>query len=175
APGPVAVFTWSPSTILVGTTVSFNGSGSSGDPTDWQWDFGDGDTAVGSATVTHTYGTAGPFTVTLTAINTTGTDSDSQTITVTSLSTPTPTPTATTGTTPTPAPTPTPTPFQCYPPNVIGQNPSTAQANLIAAAFTVVLSGDLTNGQKNKIQAQNPDHTTCLAPGATISIHYRPN
>jgi hypothetical protein len=41
--------------------------------------------------------------------------------------------------------------------------------------FTVVIFGDLTSGAKNKIQAQNPDHTQCLLPGTTITLHYRPN
>ena len=35
--------------------------------------------------------------------------------------------------------------------------------------------GDLTSGQKNKIQAQNPDHTQCLALTTLITMHYRPN
>ena len=53
--------------------------------------------------------------------------------------------------------------------------PNTAAANLGNAGFGVVSYGDLTTGQKNKIQAQNPDHTQCLASGTVIYLHYRPN
>lgn len=172
-PGPVAVFTVSPSSgALEGGVVSFDSTGSSGNPTDWYWDFGDGNTATGSATTTHVYATAGSYVVTLTISNLAGPDSDTQTVTIDSATpTPTPTPTGTAG----PTPTPTPTPFDCFPPNVIGQAPGTAQANLINAGFSPVLWNDLTNGQKNKIQSMNPDFTQCLAPGTSISLHYRPN
>jgi beta-lactam-binding protein with PASTA domain len=63
-----------------------------------------------------------------------------------------------------------------YPPNVMGQLPSTAAANLQAAGFNNVESyGDLTSGTKNKIQAQNPDHTQCVAQTTLIVLHWRPN
>ena len=35
--------------------------------------------------------------------------------------------------------------------------------------------GDLTKGTKNKIQAQNLDHTQCVAQTEAIITHYRPN
>lgn len=175
-PGPVAVFSYTPTTgILPGAVVSFSGAASSGNPTDWQWDFGDGNTAVGSATATHTYATPGTYSVRLTVINLAGTDSETHTVTVESAATPAPTATSTATTGPTAAPTPAPTPFNCYPPNVIGQAPGTAAANLINAGFNVVSYADLTNGQKNKIQSMNPDFNQCLTPGATITLHYRPN
>lgn len=176
-PGPVAVIAVSSTS---GLTVTFDASGSSGSPTGWQWAFGDGNTSTTGPTVTHTYAAAGTYDVTLTVVNLAGSDDTSDDITVGS-PTPTPTPTpaptasASASATATVAPTPTPTPFNCYPPNVIGMTPANAQAELINRGFSVVSLGDLTNGQKGKIQAQNPDHTQCLTPGATVTIHYRPN
>ena len=82
------------------------------------------------------------------------------------------------GATPTPGATitPAPTPACAYPPNVIGQAPAAADANLGAAGFNNVdIFGDLTTGQKNKIQAQNPDHTQCVALNDLFTLHYRPN
>ena len=165
-PPPVAEFSWTVS----GNTVTFDAGASSSDPTGWSWDFGDGtfDNSSGE-TVSHTYGSDGTYTVELTVVNLAGTDAGTHTVTV---GVP---PTATPAGTPGPTATPSPTPFNCYPPNVIGQNPSTARANLLNAGFSVVSYADLTNGQKDKIQAQNPDHTQCLAAGAEISIHYRPS
>jgi hypothetical protein len=107
--------------------------------------------------------------VMLTVVNLAGEDSDSRTITV---GTPTPTPTGSSAATPTPTATPA---FNCFPPNVIGLSPGTAVADLNNAGFNPVLFDDLTNGQKDRIQSQNPDHTQCLAAGTTISIHYRPS
>ena len=168
-PAPVAVFSVSPSSGTAPLSVSFDGTGSSGSPTDWQWDFGDGNTAVGSATTNHTYTSAGTYTVTLTAINLAGSDSATHTVTVTAAPTATATSTSTATATATAAPT------CAYPPNVIGQAPGTAVSNLNAAGFVAVALGDLTSGQKGKIQAQNPDHTQCKDLGTTITIHYRPN
>lgn len=164
-PGPVAQISMSASDL----TVDFDGGGSSGDPDVYVWDFGDGNSGSG-VTVTHTYAAPGVYTVTLTVVNLAGEDSDAQAYTIGS---PTPTPTGTVA--PTATATPEPTPFNCYPPNVIGQTPLTAAANLINAGFNVLSYGDLTNGQKDKIQAQNPDHTQCLVEGTVISIHYRPS
>ncbi|MHB8891150.1 MAG: PASTA domain-containing protein [Candidatus Limnocylindrales bacterium] len=62
-----------------------------------------------------------------------------------------------------------------YVPNVIGASPSTAQALLVNAGFIPDLFGDLSTGTKGKIQAQNPDHTQCLASGTHVSAHYRPS
>ena len=164
-PGPVAQIQISASDL----TVEFDGSSSSGDPDVYVWDFGDGDSATG-ANVTHTYAAPGTYTVTLTVVNLAGEDSDSQAFIV---GTPTPTPTGSVE--PTATATPEPTPFNCYPPNVIGKSPASAQADLISAGFSVLLYNDLTSGQKDKIQAQNPDHTQCLDPGTEISLHYRPS
>lgn len=174
-PPPVAQCVAVPQTGPAPLVVDFSGATSSGSPTDWSWDFGDGNTAVGSSTVTHTYTTAGSYIATLTAINLAGTDTDTCSIVVTSVATATPTPTSTTAATPTPTPTPTPAPTCAYPPNVIGQAPGTASANIINAGFNVVMNNTLTNGAKNKIQAQNPDHTQCLSPGSTITLFYRPS
>ncbi len=167
-PPPVAEFSWTVS----GKKVTFDASASSSNPTGWSWDFGDGnfDNTTGEV-VTHTYASNGLYTVKLTVVNLAGSDSGTHSVRVGPA--PTPTPTATSA--PTATATPSPTPFNCYPPNVIGQNPATAQANLINAGFSVITYADLTNGQKNKIQAQNPDHTQCLAAGTQISIHYRPS
>ena len=168
-PPPVAQCVASPSSGSSPLTVNFSASTSSGNPTDWQWDFGDGNTEVGSATVAHTFTGAGQsFTVTLTVINLAGADTDTCTITTAAA------PTATAGPTATATATATAAPTCSYPPNVIGQVPGTASANLINAGFNVLSYPDLTTGTKNRIQAQNPDHTQCLNAGTVISIHYRP-
>lgn len=173
-PGPVAQISASQTVgTSVPLTITFDGTGSSGSPTDWQWDFGDGGTATGSAIVDHTYTAAGSYTVTLTVINLAGTDDGTIAIQIT-VPDPTPTPTPT-GPVPTPTPTPTPTPSCAYPPNVIGESPSNAAINLQAAGFTSTAKGELTTGQKNKIQAMNPDFTQCLPLGTDITILYRPN
>jgi len=166
-PAPVADFTTSgPRSGLPPLTVAFVDR-STGDVTGWNWDFGDGGTAT-SQSPTHIYTLPGTYTVTLTVVNLTGDDSEVKTgyITV-DLPLPTPTPTGTT------TPTPVPTASCSNPPNVIGQTPWSAQADLINAGFAVLSYSDLTNGPKNKVQAQNPDHTQCLAPGSVISIHWR--
>jgi hypothetical protein len=57
---------------------------------------------------------------------------------------------------------------------VIGLLPSTAQSNLRVAGFTDVTTyGDLSSGPKNKIQAQNPDATECIALTTPMTLHYR--
>jgi len=175
-PGPVAVLTADDTTPDVGQTVTFDASATSGSPTGWEWDFGDGNTTTGSAVVTHSYSSGGSYTVTVRAINLAGDDTETITITV-ATPTPTPTPTGTTGPTPTPSPTPSPTPEVCaYPPNVIGKAPGVAESELAGDGWNFVNYGDMTTGQKNKIQAQNPDHTTCtLKSTTTIVMHYRPN
>lgn len=73
---PSAGFSASTMRPLVGTTVSFDGSGSS-DPNagasigTYQWSFGDGGTAT-DATPSHSYGAAGTRTVTLTVTDSLG-------------------------------------------------------------------------------------------------------
>lgn len=171
-PGPVAVIAV---TSTSGLTVTFDASGSSGSPTGWQWAFGDGDTSTSGPTVTHTFPSAGTYDVSLTVVNLAGQDSHTQSVTVGSVPTATATSTSTASATASASATPTPTPFNCYPPNVIGLTPASAQAELINRGFQVTSLGDLVNGQKGKIQAQNPDHTQCLNPNANITIHYRPN
>ncbi len=163
-PGPVAQIVVSANDL----EVEFDGSGSSGDPDAYVWDFGDGASGSGP-NVLHTYATAGAYTVTLTVINLAGEDSDTRTITVGSA---TPSPTSSS---PTPTPTPVPTPFNCYPPDVIGKSPASARADILNAGFSVIVESDLTTGVKDKIQAQNPDHTQCLAAGTPITIKYRPS
>jgi PKD repeat protein len=163
-PGPIAQIQVSANDL----TIEFDGSSSSGSPDAYVWDFGDGNSATG-ANVTHTYAAPGDYTVTLTVVNLAGEDSETQTITV---GTPTPSPSGSAS--PSSSPSPSPTPFNCYPPNVIGMSLASAQADLINAGFNVSV-GTLSTGQKDKVQAQNPDHTQCLAPGTVITILYRPS
>jgi PKD repeat protein len=174
-PAPVAQCVASPQTGEAPLTVNFSATTSSGNPTDWQWDFGGGNTAVGSATESFTFTSEGTYSVLLTVINLAGADSDTCSVVVTAAATPTPTATNTSGPTATATASPTPVPTCAYPPNVIGQSPATASANLINAGFNVVMNNTLTSGQKDKIQAQNPDHTQCKALGTTISLFYRPS
>jgi PKD repeat protein len=174
-PTPVAVFTASDTTGEAPYAISFDATSSSGSPTDYLWDFGDGGTAVGDAQVTHTFETAGTYTVLLRVINLAGDDWETMTITITEPSA-SPTPTPTPAGTPSPTPSPTPTPEQCaFPPNVIGMDPGAAESALSAAGWNHQVLGDLTTGQKNKIQAQNPDHNNCSMKSlVTIIAHYRP-
>ena len=162
-PPPGANFTGSPTTITAGGTVIFQDL-STGSPSDWTWDFGDGNAST-LQNPTHVYDNPGTYTVKLTAINMSGTNVKTRNnyIVVTAPATPTPTV----------APTPTPTPACVHPPNVVGQQPGTAQANLGNAGFLVLAYDDLTSGQKNKVQSQNPDATVCVAPGSTVTIHWR--
>jgi Flp pilus assembly protein TadG len=165
-PAPTANLTWLPSSPLAGDTITFDPSSSTGDPTGWQWDF-DGDGIVDSTVQnpTHVFASAGSYPVTLLVVNLTGVANKINTVVVGPAVGPPPPP---------PVATPTPTPC-VYPPDVIGQAPGTAAANIVNAGFGLLSYSDLTSGGKNKVQAQNPDHTTCLAPGATITIHYRPS
>jgi PKD repeat protein len=177
-PPPVAMFVGTPRAGAPGLFVDFDSSASTGNPTGFQWDF-DGNGVVDSIdpNPVHQYATAGIYTVSLTVVNLTGVDNEVKVgyIVVTTAPTPTP-PTPPPGATPTPAPTPVPTPACAYPPNVIGQSPTNAAINLAAAGFRNVSSfPDLKIGQKNRIQAQNPDHTQCIALTTLITLHYRPN
>jgi PKD repeat protein len=169
-PGPTAAFTGCTSTAVdVGVPVSFDGSTSTGEPSDWVWDFGDGTTANGE-TVSHAWSSPGPKTVTLTVVNITGSNQMQVAgcVTVNGVV----------------EPPPPPPPTTCYnPPYVIGQNYLTAADNIRAVTdesgtpvFQVVMDGGLTSGPKLKVQAQTPDATECLNPSTqsmVIRISYR--
>jgi Flp pilus assembly protein TadG len=169
-PAPVAEFTATPRTGIGDPTitVSFDPDLSTGSPDGFQWDFtGDGTVDSTDQYPTHDYG-PGTYKVTLTVINLTNVDTEVKDAYIV-IDTPG-------GPPPPPPPSAAPSTTPCtYPPNVIGSHPGTASADIINAGFAVTSFGDLTNGQKNKIQAQNPDHTQCLAPGTMITIHYRSN
>lgn len=176
--GPVAQFLGNPTSGTASFTVTFTDA-SIGSPTGWLWDFGDGGQSS-SQNPTHEYQAAGTYTVTLTVVNGVGTDSEVKTgyITALAASTPTPGPTPTPTPGPTPTPTPTPTPICVFPPNVIDMTPSQADAAIAAVGSPPLVPqgrNELTTGQKNKVQAQNPDHTECVAAGSTIEYWYRPN
>ena len=73
---PTAAFTFSPASPVVGSNVSFDGTGSGdsdGHVASWSWNYGDGSAAGSGATSSHTYAHAGSYTATLTI-----TDNDSQ-------------------------------------------------------------------------------------------------
>jgi PKD repeat protein len=116
----------------------------------------------------HQYNTAGSFTVSLTVVNMTGVSTSSKTITVTPVAPP--------SSGPSPSASSSAAPSCVYPPNVIGDHPTVAATKFQVAGFTnVTIYNTLTTGQKNKIQAQNPDHTQCIALTTLITLHYRPN
>jgi PKD domain len=101
---PTAVASDTPSSVMTGTPITFDGSRSSdpadGDTLTYAWSFDDGATGTG-ASVTHSFSTPGVHTATLTVTDPTGlTSRQLTTVTVTSPPTPTPTPTATTQPTP---------------------------------------------------------------------------
>ncbi|AQL42404.1 hypothetical protein BV210_06610 [Halorientalis sp. IM1011] len=78
----IASASGSPSEVMAGDTVTFDGSNSvasNGTITSYEWDFGDGTNATGQQ-VSHTYDTAGEYTATLTV---TADDGDTATDTVT--------------------------------------------------------------------------------------------
>jgi PKD repeat protein len=67
--GPLAAFTSSPPHPLSGTSVAFDGSGSTDDVgtiSSYTWDFGDASAAGTGVTPSHTYAAGGTYTVTLT-------------------------------------------------------------------------------------------------------------
>jgi PKD repeat protein len=171
-PAPTVAFTATNVTGPAPLNVTYTDQ-SSGSPIAWSWDFGDGNTSNAQHPV-HTYASSGTYDVTLTVVNVT----DSASLTkvgyiVVDPTSPTPTPTG--SATPTPSPSPSPSPGCSNPPNVMGESPANATILLSSAGFTPEGFGDLTTGQKDKVQSQNPDHTQCLAPGATVTFHYRPN
>jgi len=73
---PIASFTHSPSTPLLGETVTFNASGSydpDGTIVSYNWDFGDSNiTVVFNPTINHVYRASGSFNVTLTVFDNDG-------------------------------------------------------------------------------------------------------
>jgi PKD repeat protein len=84
-PPPVASFDYSPTTIIVGHPVTFNGSSSyapGGTVVSWNWDFGDGGTGSGSI-AGHTYSSAGSYVVNLTVTDSNAlTNSTEETVSV---------------------------------------------------------------------------------------------
>jgi PKD repeat protein len=60
-----ARFVYSPASPVAGSTVSFDGSASTGPPSAYLWTFGDGASDGSGAIVSHTYAAAGPYTVQL--------------------------------------------------------------------------------------------------------------
>lgn len=173
-PGPLADFSISPNNVewtSPSVTVTFTDR-SSDSPGGWLWTFHDGSQAS-TPNASYTYTLPGTYQVTLQVVNLTGTDSITKTVTLTAPPTPTPDPDATP--TPTPVPTPTATPACIFPENVMGKAPGTASILIGNQGLTPVTRPILTTGNKDEIQAQNPDHTQCMAPGTTITMDYRPN
>jgi PKD repeat protein len=167
-PGPIAEFTADDPTNDTGPwTVTFDPSASTGNPTAWNWDFdGDGFTDSTDQFPTHVYN-AGTYTVSLTVINLAGANTKVRIDYVVIGSSGPP-----------PPPPPPVTPPPCVnPPNVIGKSWNVAEIELQDAGFNNVdVYGDLTSGTpKNKIQAQNPDSTSCVPLTTLITLHYRPN
>jgi PKD repeat protein len=78
APVPVANFTGTPTSITVGSSVSFSDT-STGGPTSWAWTFGDGGTSNTGPNVAHAYNTAGTYSVSLTVTGPGGTNSITKT------------------------------------------------------------------------------------------------
>jgi PKD repeat protein len=84
---PTATFTLSPSAVIAGSSVSFDGNASTAvgtrTITNYRWSFGDGSTGSG-ATTTHVYTTPGTYSVTLTVTDSAGKTNTSapQTVTV---------------------------------------------------------------------------------------------
>ncbi|HWK16580.1 MAG TPA: PKD domain-containing protein, partial [Solirubrobacteraceae bacterium] len=90
---PTAAFTLVPASVMTGSPVSFDASGST-DPNavainSYQWSFGDGSSGAG-ATTTHSYAAPGSYTVTLTVTDSIGFSSAPVTRQVTVLGPPTP-------------------------------------------------------------------------------------
>ncbi len=95
---PLDVVTFSPQQTTTGSTVSFDGSGSTavtGTIASWKWDFGDGKTATGPI-VSHVYAAPGDYVVTLMVTDSSGNVNMTPLryiVTVTAAPVPTPTPT----------------------------------------------------------------------------------
>ncbi|WP_062396702.1 PKD domain-containing protein [Methanogenium cariaci] len=82
-------FTFSPSSPDANEPVSFSGSSTWSNITNWAWNFGDGSSSA-SQNPTHTYANAGTYSVSLTASNTAGTATSSppQSVTVNAVANP---------------------------------------------------------------------------------------
>lgn len=80
SPAPSADFTFTPTTPLIGQSVSFTDT-STGSPTSWAWDFGNGGTST-NRNPTYAFPNAGTFSVSLTARNAGGSSSRTKSITV---------------------------------------------------------------------------------------------
>jgi PKD repeat protein len=78
SPAPVANFTGTPTSITVGSSVSFSDI-STGNPTAWAWTFGDGGTSNSGPNVAHAYNTAGTYSVSLTVTGPGGSNSITKT------------------------------------------------------------------------------------------------
>ncbi|MDO9069283.1 MAG: DUF3344 domain-containing protein [Deltaproteobacteria bacterium] len=76
-PAPVIDFSANTTTPVKGEPVTFTGTNTGGDVTNWAWNFGDG-TGTGQ-TASHTYNTAGTYTVILTATGPDYTDVETKT------------------------------------------------------------------------------------------------
>ncbi len=75
-----AAFTFSPSSPVVGQTVTFTDA-STGEPTSWEWDFDDGESST-LQDPTHVFSDAGSYTVSLAASDGETTDTVSRVVTV---------------------------------------------------------------------------------------------
>ncbi len=87
-PSLTVSFTYTPTPISVGTSVTFTGSVTGGtSPYTFSWNFGDGSTSSINPT-THSYGSSGAYSVTLSVTDSVGnTGSATNTLTISSLST----------------------------------------------------------------------------------------
>jgi len=81
APGPPAADAGGPYSGQVGSSIGFNGTGSSGSISGYSWTFGDGGSASGP-TPSHVYGSPGTYTVTLTVTGPGGQSTDTAQATV---------------------------------------------------------------------------------------------
>lgn len=165
-PEPVAAFTSDyPGPTEAPLTVEFTDT-STNEPTDWMWDLdGDGNVDSHDQNPTWEYTVPGTYTVTLTAINATSTDIETKTDYIEILP-------------PGEGESPEPTSDVCVNlPNIVGKSPAQAIQDVINAGFVPAPHGTLTTGQKNVVQAQNPDHTQCRLPntGVPIDYFYRPS
>jgi len=68
-------------TVGAGQSITFDGTGSSGQISSYDWDYGDGSTGTGSEP-SHTYSSTGTYTVTLTVSDNANTDTDTLIVTV---------------------------------------------------------------------------------------------